>query len=292
MAGQVVPFQDIYNQKEEIRRLQAARFWYSQVHNETWHMFGPNQWIYHKNQDPYKCEPPTPGYARWYPTSSHTYAWIDFPNPDYPTMGNEEGRKLTHPDGVPDQWEHNPVVTGDAAGRGAPAVNPNPAAAAGRPSGGKGGKGQADGGQAQGPTWANVVAGGPPPKGKAGKGKPAPAPNTAAGKAGPAKLTAAVPAAAGALATAGTILPAGGGGTPVGQGLKRPADIQLTRGDQSPRAPSDVTDISMSASSVIVNYVSEQKGESRRMLNAIGVASFAGLDATSFMAFSTWRLPM
>ena len=104
MAGQVIrPFQDIHNQKEEIRKMQAGGFWYSQVHNETWHMFGPSKWIYHKNQDPYKCEPPTLGYARWYPTSRHTYAWIDFPNPDYPTMGNEEGRKLTHPDGVPDQ---------------------------------------------------------------------------------------------------------------------------------------------------------------------------------------------
>ena len=174
MAGQVVrPFRDIHNQKEEIRKKCEEGLWFSQVHNETYHFFASNQWIFHKNagkhKDPYKCEPPTTGYARWYPTSRHSYAWIDFPNPDYPTMGNEEGRKLTHPDGVPDQWEQNPVVTGITAGKGGPAVSPNPAAATGVPSGGKGGKGKAVDDQAQGDTWAQRVAAGLPPKGKAGK---------------------------------------------------------------------------------------------------------------------------
>ena len=177
MAGQVVPFRDVHKQLEEISKLREKGFWFSTVHNETYHFFKPNQWIWHRDKNPYVCKPPTKGYARWFPTGRYSYQWIDFPNPDYPSMGNEEGRLITHPDGVPEQWEQNPVVTGGAVdnqakrltwaervaaglppkgkdskgpGKGGPAVNPNPADAVGTPSGGKGGKG--------------------PPGGKSGKG--------------------------------------------------------------------------------------------------------------------------
>ena len=266
MASQVVPFVDTHNQKEEIRKLKAQGFWFSTVHNETYHFIAPNEWIYHRNQNPYERGPPTPGYARWYPTGRYSYNWIDFPNPDYPTMGNEEGRKMTHPDGVPTQWEQNPVVAGPSAGGPANTQRTwSQLVAAPPPTKGTGkGKGKA----APAPATAAKGAADGASKG-AGKGKPAPAPNVAPGKAGAAVLTPAVPAAAGAAATAGTILPAGDGGAPAEQRRKRAADQQLTRGDQSPRAPSTTSDVSMSASSVIVNYISEQKGESRRMLNAI-----------------------
>ena len=218
------PFQDVHNQAEEIRNLQSKGFWYSTVHRDTYHFFEPNQWIYHRDQNPYEGPPPTDGYARWYPTSRYSYQWIDFPNPDYPTMTNEEGRAITHPSGVPDQWEQNPADLGNAAskqgkgatwaqiaagdvkgkdkakgpGKGTPALHPDPSANAGALSGGKGGKGkkaaQAD----------NTMKG-------AGKGKPAPAPNTAVSTAGAVVLTPAIPAG-GAAGTAGAIPPADDGG--------------------------------------------------------------------------------
>ena len=256
MASQVVPFVDVHKQVEEISKLRDEGFWFSTVHNETYHFFKPNQWIWHRDKNPYECEPPTKGYARWFPTGRHSYSWIDFPNPDYPNMGNEEGRAITHPDGVPEQWKTNPVVSGGAAGqrnwaqmvasnlppagkqpkgdgKGGPTVNPDPATAAGVPSGSKGGKGKPD-----------------------GKGKPTPTPTAAAGKA---VLTAALPATVDATPAAGTILPA-----------KRTAEHQMTRGDVSPRpTPSNASDVSMSASSTVVNYISEQQGEAYRMMNAI-----------------------
>ena len=261
MAGQVVPFQDVFNQKEEISKLRDKGFWYSTSHNETYHFFSPNKWIYHRDQNPYECEPPTVGYARWYPTGRFSYHWIDFPNPDYPSMGNEEGRKITHPDGIPAQWKENSPAAGGATGqgqdqqkgkatwaqvagkgkdKGGPTVSPIPP---------KGGKKGADG----------------DPKGP-GKGRPAPVPNTAVGKA---LLRPAVPVAAGVAGAAADTPTAGDGGVPVEQGRKRMAEQQLTRGNISPRAPSNSSDVSMSASSTVVNYISEQQGESYRMMNAI-----------------------
>ena len=57
------PFQDVHNQAEEIRNLQSKGFWYSTVHRDTYHFFEPNQWIFHRDRNPYEGPPPTEGYV-------------------------------------------------------------------------------------------------------------------------------------------------------------------------------------------------------------------------------------
>ena len=139
MKGQGL-YEDVHNQAEEIRTAEHHGLWYSPNLTDTYYFFAPGKWRYHREYNPYTNPPDTEGYARWYPTSRFTHQWIDFPNVDFPALNNEEGRRMTHPYGVPDRWEQDPADQANQAD-----------------NQGKG-------------TWAQVAAASP--KGKAeGKGK-------------------------------------------------------------------------------------------------------------------------